>query len=158
VTPSKPNRSEEGDARGIALGLLTRREHSRKELHQKLVRRGFDAAEISPLLDQLQAQRLQSDERFIESYIHARQTRGFGPVRIRLELKGRGITDAVIDAHLDERSGQWRDALYTLYRKRYRDEPADKYKERVRRSRFLQQRGFDAEMIRCLIKALSQGS
>lgn len=141
--------------RDVALQLLARREHSREELRHKLARRGLDAGEVSSLLDELRAERLQSDERFTESYVHARQMRGFGPIRIRLELKARGVADAIIDAHLDERGGQWRDLLYRVYRKRYGDEPAGEYKEHVRRSRFLQQRGFDAEMIRRALNELS---
>jgi regulatory protein len=156
VKSSKPNRSEASDARKLALELLARREHSREELRRKLARRDLDAAEISSLLDQLRSERLQSDDRFTESYVHARRTRGFGPVRIRMELQERGVADAVISAHLDEHAVHWQDVLYVLYRKRYSDEPVGDYQERARKSRFLQYRGFDAEMIRRLLDDLNR--
>jgi len=156
VKPSKPNRSEASDARKLALELLARREHSREELRRKLARRDLDAAEISSLLDQLRSERLQSDDRFTESYVYARRTRGFGPVRIRMELQEHGVADAVISAHLDEHAAHWQDVLYVLYRKRYSDELVGDYQERARKSRFLQYRGFDAEMIRRLLDELNR--
>lgn len=141
--PNKPD----ADVRAIALGLLARREHSRDELRRKLASRGLDADGLNSLLDTLAAERLQSDARFTESYISARRARGFGPVRIRLELEQRGIGEALIDEHLDERADGWHDLMHKQYRKRFGDRPADSYAERARRGRFLQQRGFSADLI-----------
>jgi regulatory protein len=152
------NRSSEPDAdtRDIALGLLARREHSRDELRRKLESRGFDAGDVNSLLDKLAAERLQSDTRFAESYIRARAARGFGPVRIRVELRERGVSDALIDEYLDEHAQRWRDALYAQYRKRFGDKPANDYRERARRGRFLQQRGFSTDMIGRLLDELNR--
>ncbi len=152
---SPPPKPEERDARQVALDLLVRREHSREELRRKLAARGFEGAEIRSALDRLEAERLQSDARFAESYIFARQSRGFGPIRIRMELGERGVADAVIDEHLDASASQWRELLYAQYRKRYGNEPVREYKERARRARFLQQRGFPAEMIGRLLDDLT---
>jgi len=46
--------------------------------------------------------------------------------------------------------------LYVLYRKRYSDELVGDHQERARKSRFLQYRGFDAEMIRRLLDELNR--
>jgi regulatory protein len=147
VRHNRQSRSDARSARDIALELLARREHSRHELRQKLVHRGFDADEVSALLDGLSAERLQSDARFVESYVHARQTRGFGPGRIRMELKERGIADLLIEQQVDERADHWRELLRVQYRKRYGDSSICDYAERARRGRFLQQRGFSTEMV-----------
>lgn len=156
MRPSKPKRSSAADAREVALNLLARREHSREELCHKLTERGFDGAEIAPLLDRLQAERLQSDVRFTESYIHARHARGFGPVRICVELKQRGVAEFTIDDFLDARNERWYESLRAQYRKRYGDEPADAYNECARRARSLQQRGFSADMIRRLLREMEK--
>lgn len=152
---SLPNRPD-ADVRAIALGLLARREHSRDELRRKLASRGFDADGVNSLLDKLAAERLQSDARFAEAYVHARQARGVGPVRIRIELEERGVSDALIDEYVDERAEGWRDSLVAEYRKRFGDTSADGYAERARRGRFLQQRGFSPGMIGRLLNELNR--
>ncbi len=147
MRPSKQKERDRADARSTALRLLARREHSREELDRKLVARGFDAATVTALLDQLDAEHLQSDARFTESYVHARRARGFGPMRIRMELEERGVAKDLIDEHLDERAAVWQDLMCAQYRKRYGDARADEYSERTRRARFLQRRGFSSDMI-----------
>lgn len=152
--PSK--RPDERGIRDVALGLLARREHSREELRRKLQVRGFDADEVASLLDDLKAEGLQSDARFTEGYVHARRGRGFGPMRVRMELQERGISEALIDEYLDARAECWRELLHAQYRKRYGDGPPNGYAERARRGRFLQQRGFSAEMIGRLLNELNK--
>ena len=83
--------------KGRALAWLAQREHSRSELRGKLLRHlsrqpadeAAEPAEAEPaveaLLDWLQAHGYLSDERFVESRIHARAAR-FGNLRIRQEL------------------------------------------------------------------------
>jgi len=150
VRPSRQARKARS-AREIALALLARREHSRSELRVKLVSRGFEALAIDALLEELSAERMQSDARFTESYVNVRRARGFGPVRIRLELQQRCVDESLIDAHLDKGADHWRESMYAQYRKRYGGSAIADYRERAERGRFLQQRGFPAEMIHRLL-------
>ena len=100
------------------------------------------------MLDRLAACGLQSDARYAEQYVAMRAARGYGPVRIRAELRERGVDAAVIDDWLDERDASWRERLRVVARKRFgAAAPAD-FRERARRARFLEQRGFGAELIR----------
>jgi len=154
VRRNLPNKPDAG-TRDIALGLLARREHSRDELRRKLESRGFVAGEVNSLLDKLAAERLQSDARFAEAYVHARQARGFGPVRIRVELKERGVSDSLIDEYLDEHAPGWCELLRAQYRKRFGGKPANDYRERARQGRFLQQRGFSTDMIGRLLDEMN---
>ena len=57
------------DHRHIAMDLLARREHSRRELISKLKVRGFEGEEVEAYLDRLAEKGLQSDHKFAESYI-----------------------------------------------------------------------------------------
>ncbi|MCP4410129.1 MAG: regulatory protein RecX [Gammaproteobacteria bacterium] len=135
------------NCRDCALRLLTRREHSRLELHSKLIARGFASAQIDGLLDQLQTEGLQSDERFTEVYVRSRMQRGFGPLRIREELRKKGVVGDLISAYLNAQSVDWVERARTQYHKRFGDQPANDYQERVKRARFLQGRGFSKEAI-----------
>ena len=148
----RPEAGEDDDpaaaARQTALGLLARREHSRRELAYKLAQRGYDANIVEPLLSGLATEGLLSEERFVEGYVYARSARGYGPLRIRAELRERGVPDDLVDGFLDDRDPQWADAVAAAHRKRFgADRPSD-FKERARQTRFLQQRGFTPEQIR----------
>jgi regulatory protein len=92
---------ESENIRQRALSLLTRREHSRWELEQKLHQRGFTSQNILSVLQQLIEEGWQSDHRFAECYIRSRINAGFGPLRIRAELKHRRIQDFLIDKYLN---------------------------------------------------------
>ena len=60
-----------------ALDLLTRREHSAKELSDKLKRKGHSQEEINEVLESCQRMDLQSDQRFVEAYIRYRIRQGY---------------------------------------------------------------------------------
>jgi len=131
-----------------ALRLLARREHSRRELSQKLSARGWGRAQIRAVLDALVERGYQSDARFAESYVRARVDRGYGPLRIRAELRERGIEEGIVESVLHEYADAWPERLAAVREKRFGGEvPAD-FHERARQTRFLVQRGFSLEQIR----------
>ncbi|MFP5505242.1 MAG: regulatory protein RecX [Gammaproteobacteria bacterium] len=141
----------------IAVGLLARREHSRAELMQKLAARGYAPADIEPLLDRLAAQRLQSDARFAAAYVRARSGRGYGPQRIRAELRERGIPPELIEQGCAAQSAADVPRIDDIWRRKYAGRlPAD-YRERARQMRFLQQRGFSLSDIHALFGRLGAG-
>ena len=84
-------------AKSVAVKLLSRREHSALELRDKLAKREFDEDEIELAIDELQQGGWLSDERFAEAYIRMRQLKGFGPIRISMELNERGVDEGIID-------------------------------------------------------------
>lgn len=139
------------EVRQAAIGLLARREHSRRELEQKLHRRGATGEMIAEALDGLTADGLQSDERFTESFIQARRARGFGALRVRSELRERGIEPALIERHLNEVADPL-EQIEEVRRKRFGPELPENFKEQARQSRFLQYRGFPVEQIRRLFR------
>ena len=125
-----------------AMNLLARREHSRQELYRKLSRRGAEAADIEPVLDQLIADKLLSDERFAEAYTTARARKGYGPQRIQQELQERGVSDDIIDSILASFEHQWLSDLAILWKKRWPHQAIDSLEERSKRWRFIQYRGY----------------
>lgn len=131
------------------LRLLSRREHSQKELLDKLALRGFQRDEVEPVIHEMAEQNWQNDERYAESYVRQRITVGYGPIRIKFELQQRGIDHADLDAQADEQGG-WQNLLMNVYRNKYGEETALTQNEWLKRSRFLQQRGFSYENIKRL--------
>ncbi|MCV6603780.1 MAG: recombination regulator RecX [Porticoccaceae bacterium] len=131
-----------------AMNLLARREHSLGELHQKLVARFGVAEEIDRVLEVLQQQGLQSDQRFAEAFFRSRQQKGQGPYRIRNELKQRGVSEQIVTQLFQQQHTDWFElACHAVQRRFGADHPVDA-RERARRARFLQYRGFSGEQIR----------
>ena len=96
MTPLKADPASR--ARESAFRMLARREHSRVELRSKLSARGFAEELIETLLESLQDERAQSDQRFAESLLSSRLRAGYGPLRIRMELKEKGVdSELVVD-------------------------------------------------------------
>lgn len=160
TTRSKPTLctdSEEypaADARRIALGLLARREYTRAELFGKLGAREFPDNLVSALLDQLVDEGLLSDARFAETYVHTRSEKGFGPVRIRHELRERGVEGDTIHSFLDDAAIAWDEIAGRERIKRFGGVLPDSYRERARQARFLQQRGFTSEQIHAALEEM----
>ena len=132
--------------------LLAAREHSRSELRRKLCARSFDDKAVDAVLDRLIQQRLLSDERFTEQYLSSRQRRGYGPVRIRAELRERGVEEGLIEACLSQTEVVWMTSLQQAHDKKFGSEPPADLKALARRSRFLEYRGFTGEQIRCFFR------
>lgn len=133
------------DIRLAAMNLLARREHSLKELRHKLRRRFSDEHLIDHELTRLAQENLQSDTRFAESFARQRAERGYGPLRVRQEMRERGLSDSAIATAFDAADIDWYSLAAEVYRKKFGSVAANDIKEKARRVRFLQYRGFSAE-------------
>ena len=133
-----------------SVGLLARREHSRLELQRKLAIRGFAGDEIGAVLDELEGGDLLSDERYAEAFARQRVMKGNGPIKIRHELKERGVSDDLIAQALEPWQEQWVEVAAKQHEKRFGKMPED-VKERARQTRYLQSRGFGFDVIRQII-------
>lgn len=131
-----------------AIGFLAQREHSRLELERKLARRFAQDGLVAVVLDDLQRRGLVSDQRFAESYVAMRMRKGFGPLRIRAELKERGIEGALVDACLDTGRETWMGQLREAASHRFGTEAPSGRAEQGKQARFLQYRGFPESLIR----------
>lgn len=135
--------------------LLARREHSKLELRRKLLQREHPQDLINKVLDQLIAENLLSDERFTEEFVRSRSNRGFGPQRIRAELRQRGIDPTVAESHLRAPEEDWQARALEQYRKRFGEQAPRDLAERSRHYRFLLNRGFTSEQIRRVLDGLN---
>ena len=162
--------------KGRALQLLAQREHSRAELRRKLLAHAradavakadtADAAgsvdessaapavadpiaEVDAALDWLEAHDHLSQERFVESRVHARAAR-FGNLRIRRELAQHAVALSPEAAQSLQASELER--ARAVWARKYPSPPADAA-GRARQARFLAGRGFSPEVIRRVLRA-----
>lgn len=138
--------------RETALKLLARREHSALELRHKLTRRGFDPDQTGTVLAELQTQGWLDDRRFAEIYAASRADKGYGPLRIRSELRERGVADTIIEPVLAQLNSVWAATLARLSRKRFGSQSPAAVAEKAKRLRFLRQRGFTLDQINRLFR------
>ena len=155
------------------MNILAGREHSyfelRQKLRQKLNRRqskkdaGSESEEhdfeqkeelIDEVLEQLVQENLLDDQRFTESFIRSRISRGSGPIKIRHELTEKGVASDLIDDYLDDSFEFWQETIEAVRCKRFGEQYPEDYKEQTKQSRFLYQRGFGSELIRRLFNNL----
>lgn len=148
---SKGDASASGmSPRNQAMYWLARREHAQAEIRTKLTARDHAPEVIEATVEGLVADGLLSDARFAESFTAARARRGQGPVRIRAELRQRGVALELIAAQLDA-GHDWRQAAADVRQRRFGAEvPAD-FKEKARQMRFLEYRGFTTTQIRAAV-------
>ena len=135
------NLTLESKCYSAAIKMLTRREHSRLELFQKLQIKGFDIDVINNSISKLGQQNYQSDERFAEDFILMRFNQGKGPVRIVSELKMRGINTFDLSAF------DWFELAKEIRQKKFGNQSSSDYKEIAKQKRFLQSRGFNLDQI-----------
>ena len=144
------------ELKNAALNLLARREHSRSELENKLTQKYHPAQReagcefnflLEHVLDHLAAAGLQDDARFAEAYMQSRLRRGFGPDRISLELRQKGISETV--ANIVLKNAYSADGIYAVWNKKFSCYPED-LKEKAKQQQFLRYRGFSGEQIQQL--------
>lgn len=139
-----------------AIRLLGRRAHSRKELAQKLGRRGYPDPIIDAVLRSCENHHYIDDAATCDSYCRELIRKGFGPRMIRQRIAKRGIKRDLIESVLETRYP--RDAVRTTARAvaaRKRDQLEGRFSEKraiaTRLARFLSQRGFPAGVIRDIV-------
>ena len=144
---TKPSKTPEADdLRERALRLLARREHSRFELARKLAQAGFAHHDIEAMLDEFEDKNWLSDRRFAESYVADHRARA-GSVKLAYELRQRGVSETVIEDVLGKNRDSELERAREVWRKKF-SAPASSASEIARQMRFLQNRGFTAEVIR----------
>lgn len=129
--------------RQIALKTLARREYSYWELQQKLLSKSENKQAIISVLDKLKHENLLNDFRFTESYARMRSNRGYGPVRIKMELHNRGVSDKIIADIINGMKNEWQQLAFAVRKKRFGSAIPKDLNERAKQMRFLQYRGFD---------------
>lgn len=161
MDPTAPVDSAEASAPiySHAVALLARREHARKELRGKLLKKFPSLAlQIDAVLERLVEQNYLNDTRFAEAYVRHRSGRGFGRERIARELAERGVEEGLIRQVVQDPAAEgldWQHTIEQAWQKKFKHPPAD-YAERAKQMRFLLYRGFTQSQVQALFQRLSR--
>lgn len=145
-----------------AIFHLSKRDYSRKELKEKLVRKYSSEYEniIIDKLDFLEEKKWLSDERFAENFVKAKINRGLGWYRIQKELKQKGVGTEQEDLNIDlpDFSVIAEEQVLKKYSKYLKDwqemDFEDKQKLKMKIQRFLAYRGLPSVKIESVIEKL----
>ena len=147
----EPDTPEQLKAR--ALRYLMRREHSRLELARKLAPHAESPQVLGAVLDSLAEKKKLSDERFAEERARV-LARKYGAAKIRHDLRGKGISEAIVDRLS---AGEELERARAILNRKY-CAPASTREEQARRARFLQSRGFSMDVISRLIRGVDEAA
>ena len=129
-----------------ALDIISRREHSQKELSDKLIKK-FNIPElVDSVIHGLLEKDLLNDYRYSESYVVARKRKGFGPKKIGYELVSRGVNENTASEVIGAEGG-WNEAALKAFNKKFKAGMAEDFKEQNKQKVFLQNRGFSFQEI-----------
>lgn len=131
-----------------AVGLLSRREHSRLELTRKLCERGLASDEVGAAVEKLATDGWQDDARFAQFLLRSRVSGGYGPIRIRAELATHGLDREAIATALEGFDGDWAQNARDLVERRYGTDLAANPRLHRKAADFLLRRGFEGDCIR----------
>ena len=130
-----------------ALDLVSRREHSRHELRQKLNKRFPETMPIiEEALDKLELNNILDDERFVEMYLNARARKGFGPKKIEMELYSKKV-DSMLIGNAIEAYESWTENAANELKKKFKGIKPTDYKSKMKQKQFLFNRGFSTQII-----------
>ena len=130
-----------------ALDLISRREHSRYELMQKLNKRYPETRPlIEEVLDKLIVNNILDDERFAEMYINSRARKGFGPKKIEMELSSKHVESFIISSSL-EAYDNWIENAKKELLKKFKGIVPREYQSKIKQKQFLFNRGFSTQII-----------
>ncbi|MDY0953352.1 recombination regulator RecX [Stenotrophomonas rhizophila] len=146
--PRRKRRVSEQTPVQRALGLLVRREHSRKELTRKLQARGIETEAAVAAVDKLSEAGWQDDTRFAENLVRIRANTGYGPIHIRAELGTHGLDSEQIALAMDTFEGDWAENARDLVCRRFGEAGPQELPQRRKAADLLARRGFDGDTIR----------
>lgn len=155
ITPSLFQQIEEAEehwaAREYFFRILSRRDHSRKELKDKAYKKGYSGGFIDEILDEFEQKEYIDDRKFALKYTADKfEFNNWGPYKIRNWLFKKGVSKSVAEECISSVFGDdaIKDSMTDLIqkkRKRYLREPKEKRKKKI--FDFLMRKGYNSDDI-----------
>ena len=143
--------SEKNTAFDKALTHISATQKTEKQVRDFLTKKGYLPAVVDYVVEKLHSYQFLDDKAYAESYVGFAAKRKGGKL-IRMELRGKGITDEKIDLALDTLDEEQEIQTATSILEKYmRNKTCDK-QNLQKAYRYLMGKGFDYEIIRSALK------
>ena len=157
--PVEPTFEEQlAAARAYAMRSLARRESAESELARRLRQQGYQEEVIEAVLDYCRGYNWVNDERYGAMAVRAGAAKGQGPLKIRFDLRRKGLDDGQIDAAFEQPALDSFELAFALLERRASVAELDDFKLRMKWLKYLLGRGFTQDQARYAISAMQQGS
>ena len=157
MTETSSRRSDYARLLDRAIRILAMRDHSEQELRRNLAapvmsKNGPEALNVTPeevdkVVEWCIENRYLDDERFVRQFIASRSRKGYGPARVRQELKQKGISRETIESAMRECVIDWAQLAKEQAQRKYGEPLPTVFAEKVKIQRFLLYRGYLMEDI-----------
>lgn len=144
----------ESDLYQYALFMLSRRDYGKAELFARMKRRMYekndgiiDETLIERVLERLNEQHFLDDNRVVALLLQGYIRKGYGPLRIKQEMRQKGFPQTLVDQHFANIDVDWFEKAAEVRSKKFGDDLPDDFKEKSKQIRYLQYRGFFGDMI-----------
>lgn len=134
--------------------LCSKAEYCRADIYRKALKdlEGDEEA-ATKVVEALQAEKYVDDARFASAYAREKATlQGWGPVKIRFQLRGKGVSDAHIAAALEEIEPEKAEArlakLLEAKAKTLKGDPQG----RLKLIKFALSRGYDYDVVKKMVQ------
>ncbi|USP12253.1 recombination regulator RecX [Aeromonas dhakensis] len=157
VEPAEPSFAEQlAAARAYAMRSLARRESAESELARRLRQQGYQEEVIEAVLDYCRGYNWVNDERYGAMAVRAGAAKGHGPLKIRFDLRRKGLDDGQIDAAFEQPELDWFELALELLERRANLADLADFKLRMKWLKYLLGRGFSQDQARYAISALQE--
>jgi regulatory protein len=135
-------------AREYMFRILSRRDHSQKELRDKAYKKGYSGSFIEEILDEFEQKEYINDNKFAKKYAADKfEFNDWGPYKIRTQLFKKGIRKNVVEDVIKQTFGNEaiKESMMTLIskrKKRYQREPEEKRRKKI--FDYLMRKGYDS--------------
>lgn len=157
--PKKSRRKAAGSpldqAKKWAMDYL-KRPHSEKELRDKLTQKGASEEDIETVVALCVDYGFVNDQEYAGMIVRHYAASGYGPGRIRMELRRRGVPQELWDEALEELP-EGTDAIDRLLAARLRGKDLSDRKERDKAANALFRKGYSWDDIRAAMERLREG-
>ncbi|WP_028357876.1 recombination regulator RecX [Brackiella oedipodis] len=148
---AQPNQTNKVNLLAKAVAILSRREHSEAELRQKLLKFSTDRAEIDAVITRLQKENWQSDQRFVQAFVHSHDFK-WGSRKILDALKPHDLSTQQIQEVQEQLRESEYDRAYAVWSRKFAHKPCLTLKDKAKQIRFLSARGFSADVVYKIVK------
>lgn len=128
-----------------AAWYLGRREYSKKELYDVLIRKEFPPEESQKAVDTLAERGWQSDERTAKMLLNRGKNHRYGPNRIARDAKNKGLSSEVIEQALENTEDNWFAQAQEAAERKFGKAPYT-YDIQVKVAAFLMRKGYNLDM------------
>lgn len=157
VEPAEPTFAEQlAAARAYAMRSLARRESAESELTRRLRQQGYQEEVIEAVVNYCRGYNWVNDERYGAMAVRAGAAKGHGPLKIRFDLRRKGLDDGQIDAAFEQPELDWFELAFDLLERRAKIADLADFKLRMKWLKYLLGRGFTQDQARYAISALQE--